>query len=372
MIRNRKAVVIFSDDGYANAIKPRKIESFLKSENYIVDLCSTLELSRMGATGLRRKLPGSKPSQLFLYFLELSVYLGELFKDRPFATRVTVFALEKIIKVRGRRLYGMLKHANYDLLICENAFDEGIMLLPRVATVQILDLPAPLAEEKFFGGAIDKSGLERLRGIENEIYRNSDYLSFHWHTYSELVKSEKYDGPNYLKFEYGTQSKEKVAHYSKTPRIVFLGYLKGYWVNTPLLEALCESNPNIDVYGGPRPKFGSKINYKGYAPTTEVLADYQFGLVTISDDPLRRMSFSSKHLEYASYGLPVLTPRWRQDNVLESASIYYELANFKIVLDQSSGEETWTVKHQAALKLAEDMDWAKVFTEFMTVVRNIH
>ncbi len=61
------------------------------------------------------------------------------------------------------------------------------------------------------------------------------------------------------------------------------------------------------------------------------MAEYQIGLVTISDDPLRRLSFSSKQLEYYSYGLPVLVPAWRTDPVLAPGTVAYTEETF---LDQ--------------------------------------
>ena len=101
-----------------------------------------------------------------------------------------------------------------------------------------------------------------------------------------------------------------------------MGYLKGYWNNIPLLARLSQKY-EIDVYGGPKPPKKYGLNYRGYTPNTDILAEYQFGLITITDDPLRRSSFSSKHLEYMNYGLPVLTPDWRKDPNLDDFSIYY-------------------------------------------------
>lgn len=167
----------------------------------------------------------------------------------------------------------------------------------------------------------------------------------------------KYDGDNFLNLSYGVSPKKMVAKFAPKPKIIFLGYLGGYWVNLPLLSQLCQLYPSLDVYGGPPPPAHLKINYKGYAPSLDVIAEYQFGLVTISDDDLRKCSFSSKHLEYISYGLPVLTPAWRPDSVLESSSIYYTSGNFLQQLEHYGTKLNWQSKHVAALKSAEKLSW---------------
>jgi len=171
------------------------------------------------------------------------------------------------------------------------------------------------------------------------------------------VRQKKYNGNNFLPITYGTHKKTLQARYSEQPRIIFLGYLGGYWVNLPLLSRLCKLYPNLDVYGGPEPAASLGINYKGYAPSTDVIAEYQFGLITISDDELRQHSFSSKHLEYISYGLPVLTPAWRQDAALDDSSIYYTADNFIEQVERASTREAWESLHAAALRDAARFSW---------------
>jgi hypothetical protein len=237
--------------------------------------------------------------------------------------------------------------------------DASFVRCRRLARVQILDLPVPFAEELFYSNEIDAAGFKRIRELEMETYREADYLSFHWHTYTDFVRANKYDGSNFVPLTYGTHRKTLRAHYSNMPRIVFLGVLDGHWVNVPLLERLCALYPAIDLYGGPRPPAKLVDNYRGYAPSLDVLAEYQFGLVTISDDPLRRSSFSSKHLEYISYGLPVLTPEWRPDAVLERSSIYYSEENFLEAVEKYHDKDMWTAKSYEALELSKSLTWTE-------------
>ncbi|HKZ42287.1 MAG TPA: hypothetical protein VJ044_15090, partial [Candidatus Hodarchaeales archaeon] len=102
-----------------------------------------------------------------------------------------------------------------------------------------------------------------------------------------------------------------------------------------------------------------KLPYKGYLKKHSHLADYQFGLITITNDPLRKIGFSAKHLLYVSYGLPVLCPIWRQDKTLEPATIYYNKHNFNERVRKYCTETLWREKHEAAMRLARQMPWRK-------------
>ena len=150
-----------------------------------------------------------------------------------------------------------------------------------------------------------------------------------------------------------------------------MGLLNGYWVNLPLLSELCKRYPNIDVYGGPEPPKHYGINYKGYAPSKDVIAEYQFGLVTISDDPLRKSSFSSKHLEYLSYGLPVLTPSWRQDSLLEGGSIYYnDSDSLGEEIHEYLNADEWIKKSNMSLAIAKKMSWDNALVGLDAVLKD--
>jgi hypothetical protein len=249
------------------------------------------------------------------------------------------------------------------LLICENNFDEAVTLGERIADVQILDLPSPFAEEVLYGDEVTQKGFDRLRKVDIASYSAADFLSFHWHTYADFVRETKYSGENFLPITYGTNIKKTTAHYSDRPKVIFLGYLGAYWVNLKLLSQLCKLYPGLDVYGGPEPPASWGINYKGYAPSTDVIAEYQFGLVTISEDELRRHSFSSKQLEYISYGVPVLTPAWRRDVALDASSIYYTVENFVEQIQAASSEEAWQKLHRAALEDAARFTWDNALSE---------
>ena len=335
-------------------------------------MCATTGLSRLGERAITRKLPGLTPTAMLAYVFEA---LAVLLSGRPhrLAKKAVGCAHLQMIRLRGGLLSRRLRGSHYDLLLCESNLDSGLFLRDRIADVQVLDLPAPLAEELHFGAVLDEAGLARLRELEREIYAAADHLAFHWHTYADYVRTVKYDGPNFLDLGYGapTPTTSARAQSREPARIAFLGYLQGYWVNLPLLEQLCALYPHIDIYGGPPPSGPLAAHYKGYSPDTatasgkDVLANYQFGLVTITDDELRRHSFSSKHLDYISYGLPVLTPGWRQDSRLEASSVYYTPDTFLSQIERYSREEHWRAKSVAALATAQQLSWDRVLSPLL-------
>jgi hypothetical protein len=138
--------------------------------------------------------------------------------------------------------------------------------------------------------------------------------------------------------------------------VVFLGGLKGAWVNLSLLERLSK-HYQVDVWGGPQPPKDLAVRYLGYALDLDILAKYQIGLVTVSDDPLRRLGFSSKQLQYFSYGLPALVPAWRSDPVLAPASIPYTEDTFLERVATLADRAVWEAASARALELASQLSW---------------
>ena len=94
----------------------------------------------------------------------------------------------------------------------------------------------------------------------------------------------------------------------------------------------------------------------------------QFGLITITKEKLRRSSFSSKHLEYLSYGLPVLTPEWRQDILLKDVSIYFNEDNFLGLIKKYSNPERWQQMSDACYRQAKLWKWENVLKPLGEIV----
>jgi hypothetical protein len=123
-----------------------------------------------------------------------------------------------------------------------------------------------------------------------------------------------------------------------------------------LLSRLTELYPHIDVYGGPPPDPALGLNYMGHALPT-VLRQYQLGLVTCTNDELRRNGFSAKHTEYFAHGLPVLVPAWRRNLDLLHGSVPYEEHIFLSVVDSLSNEKEWQRMSDAAYAQAQRLTW---------------
>ena len=264
-----------------------------------------------------------------------------------------------LLKLRAGLLEGYFSSRSTDLIISESPLNQLLFTRSRLATCQILDLPSPFGDELYFGGRLSDGGRRIINALERSGYESADYLSFHWHTYTDYLVEQKYQGANVINGSYGVRAKTSRAKFNPRPRLIYLGLLRGSWVNAPLLEQLCAMYEDIDIYGGPAPVGPLKKYYRGYAPDLNILAEYQAGLVTISTDPLRRRSFSSKHLEYISYGLPVLTPEWRRDSILDPSSIFYSKESFLEAVAALTDPLAWVELSNSSLKIAEDLTWDK-------------
>jgi hypothetical protein len=169
------------------------------------------------------------------------------------------------------------------------------------------------------------------------------------------VREYGLSGDNLMNLRSGCTLVDRRACYASPPRIVYFGSLSSQFINLRLLSALSQL-AEIDVYGAPPTPVALGLNYRGWAPP-DVLADYQFGLITCTDDPLRRAGFSAKHLEYFSYGLPVLVPRWRDDPDLAAGSVPYDESSFAVVIEQASGPAAWQALSDAAFAQAQRYTW---------------
>jgi len=251
----------------------------------------------------------------------------------------------------------VLDKERFDAVIC-TSFPHAYLLTKDQPFVKIYDCPTPAVDELEQSGEHDEAVISGLRDMEMEIYRESDHVVFHWKTYEEYVRRHWYDGANMTTLSYGCHPKEVRAEFAAPPRAVYMGYLGGYWADLDLLarlgrQGVCE----IDVYGFPRPKRRLGLDYRGFEDGTEVLASYQLGLITCSKDPLRCHGFSAKHIEYISYGLPVLAPEWREHLDLIRGSVPYSEEGFGDAVASLSDEENWTKMSDLAYEQAKALDW---------------
>ncbi len=358
----KKVAIITIKDGYANSVRPKEIKYFLENQGLEVELIDTLYSTRMSddKNNILHKFPNLNYPYVLIFIIGFLIYIQ---RNKNFAiTRkyTQAYLYIWLMKLKAYALKPVIEKGEYDLLICESPMDSYV--LTKNLTVKSLnDCPSPWVDELYFSGEISQKGRDQLRSIELQTYSQCDYLAFHWYLYSNYVKKNIYNGNNIIELNWGCVPKniKDIALYNEKARIIFLGYLGGDWVNLPLLSRLSKLY-NIDVYGGPPPNKKWGLNYKGYAPSTDVIKNYQFGLITISKDKLRSSSFSSKHLEYISYGLPVLTPEWRKDKFLQDVSIYYNEENFLDIIRKYSKEKLWEQMKNRAYNKSKEMTWGKV------------
>jgi len=342
-----KIGIICSLDKFANGIRPNRIKNYLEKKGHEVHLINTHHEQ-------------NKLSPFLRYIAKLYVKLPLKFKQ---------FLLARQFKIKGELIYNIIKDKNYNCIICENPWD-AYVLTKDLKAIKIYDSPSPWFDELFYSRQISDRVFQKLKKLELEIYHKVDYLCFHWDNYTRYVQKNTYNGKNMFIMNWGSDIKppEKKAKYSYPPKVVFLGNLDGYWNNLPLLSQLAKQY-TIDVYGAPAPDKKYGLNYKGYAPSTDVLSKYQFGLITITKDELRKHSFSSKHIEYLSYGLPVLTPEWRDDPSLSQVSIPFNEHNFSAQIQKYSNRSSWERLSNMSYAKANSLSWEEVLKPLDKIIK---
>jgi hypothetical protein len=259
-------------------------------------------------------------------------------------------------RLRSAILASSLPLDAFDLVICETPYDVGVLTRSTTAST-LYDCPTPWADELALEGRLTRRQHLKLRAWEASVFESVDYLAFHWESYARYaISSYDIGGHNLITLNYGTAPASARARFEVPPRIVYLGSLSSRFINLDLLARLSRAYPHIDVFGGPPPDPRLGLHYRGYAPL-EVLREYQFGLVTCTDDALRREGFSAKHVQYLSYGLPVLVPAWRRHLDLLRGSVPYTEQTFLSIIDAMSDQKVWQAASDEAYDQALRLDW---------------
>jgi len=331
-----KVAILYTGQANANAVRPYEIGRFLTTRGHEVHLID------LETFAYRHWLRVKEPFQVALRRAGLGGPEELLRPMREWADIIWRKVLE------GRR---------YEAVVCES-FPHALVLTRDMGAVTLFDCPTPPVCELMYSGEHPPDTIERLREVERLIYGACTYVTFHWWTYVDYVREHVYDGPNLSVLDWGCHTSSRRAGFATPPRTVYLGFMGGYWVNLPLLSSLSRSGAtHVDVWGSPAPAGRWGLDYHGFASLTSVLADYQLGLVTCSKDPLRCAGFSAKHLEYISYGLPVLAPRWRTGLELIRGTVAYDEGDFQEVVAALSDEGEWLKRSDEAYRQAVELDW---------------
>ena len=335
-----KIGLLYELDGLANATRAYEIKNYLLKHGYnveLIDLCK--EKYEPKYFYRKAKLRNFLSGKGWNY-----TYLAEN------------------IKLRANIIEKKIKNYQFDAVICGSARN-AYVLTKEINCLKIFDCPAPWTSELKQNKndfLLTDNDINALAEFELEIYKKSDYVAFHWEAYTYYIKKNIYNGNNLIKLNWGCHPQKIRTKYNYPYKIVYIGNLSNNWVDIPLLKKLVKLNNSIDTYGLPKPidEEIKLLNYKGYAPTLDVLLEYQLGLVTINkNDKLHCEGFSAKYLDYISYGLPVLEPEWRNVPGLSEKSIFYNEENFIEQINKYSDKKIWQEKSDEVYELAKNLDW---------------
>ena len=331
-----KVALLYTGYGNANSVRPLEMTRYLEARGHQVDLVDLLGFGYNRYLRLREPLASAA------------------MRSGLAGAGVLVRPMRRWADIIQRKV---LDRERFDAVVCFS-FPHAYVLTRDLPCIKIYDCPTPAVDELELSGDHHGSVISALRDVEMEIYTSSDHVLFHWETYLEYVRKYRYDGDNLVTMAYGCHPKERRAGFASPPRAVYMGYLGGYWSNLDLLSSLSSSGAcDVDVFGFPRPHRRLGLDYRGASPNTAVLADYQLGLVTCSKDRLRREGFSAKHVEYISYGLPVLVPNWRERLDLIKGSVPYDKESYPEVVARMSDEDEWTRMSDLAYEQSKALSW---------------
>jgi hypothetical protein len=364
----KRVLILCELDAFANEVKPVEVAHFLRERGHEVRLENTYYLSRASSKrgSLGSKLPRLGLRRVALYAVEAAA--APFTRRWKFGRRrLSYYLLVAAYRLRRSILRSSLPLDDFDLIICEHPDDAGVLTVPTSART-LYDCHTPLADELYFENRLTKRQHQKLRRLESELFESVDFLSFGWETYARYaIEHYGISGRNLRQLNWGCTPVAQRAQFSNPPRVVFLSSLGSRFINLPLLSRLAKLYP-IDVYGGPPPDPSLGLNYLGWAPPT-VLEQYQLGLITCSQDELRREGFSAKHLQYLAYGLPVLVPVWRRHMDLIRGSVSYDEHTFTSVIDALSNEDEWRRVSDEAYAQAQQLTWDETLRPLDALLR---
>lgn len=218
--------------------------------------------------------------------------------------------------------------------------------------------------ERYHGWAPDLSEVEADYSKEIEICKAADHIFVHHPIMVGFFRHHVFDDPKVTSIRMGCYPAHRFAQYSSSPRLVYAGSY--HYIQDPyLLSLLTRQSPYpIDCYGQKDPNFSflpASLNYCGFRDDTEFLADYQCGVITISQDRLRRHSPSTKFAYYFAHGLPVLFPEWMEEGHTYEAAVPYSETTFA---DQArrvcDHERNWSRLSAVARAAAKELTWDRI------------
>ena len=271
--------------------------------------------------------------------------------------------------LRGQITRRYLIRSHTKIAIIQHPEDLFAAISPHPYKV-IYDSPTIYSQEIILSQKYGSHIQNKITSLENKIFQESDIVSFHWYSFFKLAQKLNLTISHPLVLNWGCQPPHnlKFAQFSSQPKIIYIGKLNSDWINPKLLLQIQNTSPvAVDIFSYETPSLPN-LKTKGFLSDLNRLNQYQFGLITISNDQLRNNGFSAKYLNYLEQGLPVLCPDWRQDKLLKPATIYYNEKNFNQKIRQYTNPGLWQRKHLAALKLSRKLTWGKNLTPLLKII----
>ncbi len=261
-----------------------------------------------------------------------------------------------------------IRRGGYDLVIGRGS-DLAYALTRPLDCVKVLDLANLLHLEQYHAWGSNPAEVEQTYEKELKVWGSVDYIVTHHpilaaYFAANLPPSAAHVASKIRVARMGCDPAQRTAQFSSPPRLVYAGSY--YYIQDPyLLAALSKISPYpIDCYGGSDPNqsfLPSRLNYKGFEPGIDFLADYQIGLITVSRDALRQHSPSTKFPYYFAHGLPVLFPEWMKEGYeYPDCAVPFREDNFVAAVAALTERARWERMSAAALARARDLSWDRV------------
>lgn len=366
----KKLLIIYSRDGMANSLRVNQIKKAVEKVGIRVELFDSTSFfndfyqkksQENWWTWLKYHLRFLKPLCYFSAEYRLAQkypFLGKLRQRAMLIARHKSFITSHIIMTPSTfEMMSLLKKYPWQKIVydAQTCFVDEIKL------------------ENFHSGAEE---MRLLAKYEKKVLENADVVTFGWPSIKNfLIKKYNPSFKQVVEANWGCLFREKVSALTEEVKIVFIGNTSNYWTaSEELVELVKNSKYKVDIFGKLKNKsIQSLDSYLGYLSQDKIykISNYQFGLITLSQDKLRKETFSAKHLSYFSFGLPVLCPEWRKDPLLAPGTIYYRPENFDQVVAQYSQPDLWKKKHRAALEIARKSLWSNQLRSLAEEIKSL-
>ena len=334
----------------------------IQGRNFFLNILIISPESQMGG--------GQARTMAYTHFLRSKNHRVSIirFPGDDVSSKVWYYYQRGFARLQGNDLRYMVKAADrFERIIKNGHFDAVIavetpssyVLTRELGCLKIFSCESLAADELYFSkGYSDLESIKKLRALELEIIQDSDYVVFPWKTTENYARKYLYNGDNLVTIKYGCYPQNKRASYFFPASIISLGDLRQYWSNPELVDYLTKISPyHIESYSR-KPNKNYKIIYRGFAPSQDVLFNYQFGLNSVSKDLFRRNHFSSRIINYLSYGLPVLSPDWMQLSHELKGVLPFNENNFLEIVDKYASERAeWERISKEAYEQSLELDW---------------